>query len=136
MLWHQLNDLIRSGPRSALDSLGLRPQDFDEVFARSGGPGGQNVNKVSTAVTLVHRPTGLSVTVQETRSQFRNRQLAIQRLLDRIEEQRNRIAAEKKAAKELKRRQNAPRPPALRKKIRELKERRSQVKRARGRVEE
>ena len=119
-----------------LDSLGLWPQDFDEVFARSGGPGGQNVNKVSTAVTLVHRPTGLSVTVQETRSQFRNRQLAIQRLLDRIEEQRNRIAAEKKAAKELKRRQNAPRPPALRKKIRELKERRSQVKRARGRVEE
>jgi peptide chain release factor len=119
-----------------LESLGLRPQDFDEVFARSGGPGGQNVNKVSTAVTLVHRPTGMSVTVQETRSQFRNRQLAIRRLLDRIEEQRNSIAAEKKAAKELKRRQNAPRPPALRKKIRELKERRSQIKRARGRVEE
>jgi protein subunit release factor B len=119
-----------------LDSLGLRPQDFDEVFARSGGPGGQNVNKVSTAVTLVHRPTGMSVTVQETRSQFRNRQLAIRRLLDRIEELRNSIAAEKKAAKELKRRQNAARPPALRKKIRELKERRSQIKRARGRVEE
>jgi peptide chain release factor len=118
-----------------LDILGLRPQDFDEVFARSGGPGGQNVNKVSTAVTLVHRPTGMSVTVQETRSQFRNRQLAIRRLLDRIEEERDRIAAEKKAAKELKRRQNAPRPPALRKKIRELKERRSQIKKSRGRVE-
>jgi protein subunit release factor B len=119
-----------------LDSLGLRPQDFDEVFARSGGPGGQNVNKVSTAVTLVHRPTGMSVTVQETRSQFRNRQLAIRRLLDRIEEERNRIAAEKKAAKELKRRQNAPRPPALRQKIRQLKERRSQIKKSRGRVAE
>jgi protein subunit release factor B len=118
-----------------LDILGLRPQDFDEVFARSGGPGGQNVNRVSTAVTLVHRPTGMSVTVQETRSQFRNRQLAIRRLLDRIEEERDRIAAEKKAAKELKRRQNAPRPPALRKKIRELKERRSQIKKSRGRVE-
>jgi protein subunit release factor B len=119
-----------------LDSLGLRPQDFDEVFARSGGPGGQNVNKVSTAVTLVHRPTGMSVTVQETRSQFRNRQLAIRRLLDRIEVERNKIAAEKRAAKELKRRQNAPRPPALRKKIRELKERRSQIKKSRGRIEE
>jgi protein subunit release factor B len=119
-----------------LDSLGLRPQDFDEVFARSGGPGGQNVNKVSTAVTLAHRPTGMSVTVQETRSQFRNRQLAIQRLLDRIEQQQNRIAAEKKAAKELKRRQNAPRPPSLRKKIRELKERRSKIKKSRGRIEE
>jgi protein subunit release factor B len=119
-----------------LDSLGLRPQDFAEVFARSGGPGGQNVNKVSTAVTLVYRPTGMSVTVQETRSQFRNRQLAIRRLLDRIEEERNRIVAEKKAEKELKRRQNAPRPPALRKKIRELKVHRSQTKKSRGRVEE
>lgn len=119
-----------------LDRLGLRPQDFDEVFARSGGPGGQNVNKVSTAVTLAHRPTGMSVTVQETRSQFRNRQLAIGRLLDRIEEKQTRIAAEKKAAKELKRRQNARRPPALRKKIRELKERRSQIKKSRGRIEE
>jgi peptide chain release factor len=119
-----------------LDSLGLRPQDFDELFARSGGPGGQNVNKVSTAVTLVYRPTGMSVTVQETRSQFRNRQLAIRRLLDRIEEERNRIAAEKKAAKELKRRQNAPRPPALRKKIRQLKERRSQIKKSRSRIAE
>lgn len=119
-----------------LDSLGLRPQDFDELFARSGGPGGQNVNKVSTAVTLLHRPTGMSVTVQDTRSQFRNRQLAIRRLLDQIEGERNKIAAEKKAAKELKRRQNAPRPPALRKKIRELKERRSQIKKSRGRIEE
>ena len=119
-----------------LDSLGLRPQDFDEVFARSSGPGGQNVNKVSTAVTLVHRPTGMSVTVQETRSQFRNRQLAVRRLLDGIDEERNRVAAEKKAAKELKRRQNAPRPPALRKKIRQLKERRSEIKKSRGRVAE
>src|SRR4029077_183303 len=56
---------------------GLRAGDFDEYFARSGGPGGQHVNKVSTAVTVIYRPLGISVTAQETRSQYRNRQLAI-----------------------------------------------------------
>ena len=61
--------------------LGLRPEEFQEVFSRSGGPGGQHVNKVSTAVTLLHLPSGISITVQDTRSQFRNRQLAIHRLM-------------------------------------------------------
>ena len=72
--------------------LGLRPDEFEEVFSRSSGPGGQNVNKVSTAVTLVHRPSGLSVTVQDTRSQYRNRQLAVNRLITLIEETRKRAS--------------------------------------------
>jgi len=46
--------------------LGLRSEDFEETISRSSGPGGQKVNKLSTAVTLVHRPSGLSVTTQDT----------------------------------------------------------------------
>jgi len=52
-----------------LARLGLRLEDFEESFARSSGPGGQHVNKVSTAVTLRHGPSGAAVTVQDSRSQ-------------------------------------------------------------------
>src|SRR5437773_12499538 len=68
--------------------LGIRDADLEETFARSSGPGGQNVNKVATAVTLRYRPSGISVTVQDSRSQSVNRKLARERLLDAIENAR------------------------------------------------
>ena len=114
--------------------LGLRPDEFEEVFSRSSGPGGQHVNKVSTAVTLVHRPSGISVTVQETRSQYRNRELAVNRLITRIEETRKREIAQRKAVTERERRRNSRRPRALQREIRKSKEHRAGIKQTRARI--
>ena len=68
--------------------LDVREDDLEESFIRSGGPGGQNVNKVSTCVVLRHRPSGLEVRCQQERSQALNRYLARRILLRRLEAQR------------------------------------------------
>ena len=71
-----------------MQRLGVTEQDLDETFIRSGGPGGQNVNKVSTCVVLRHRPSGLEVRCQQERSQALNRFLARRILLERLEARR------------------------------------------------
>ena len=78
--------------QAALDALmqrlGIRESELDERFTRSGGPGGQNVNKVATCVVLRHRPSGVEVRCQRERSQALNRFLARRILLTRLEAQR------------------------------------------------
>ena len=115
--------------------LGIRDLDLEETFARSSGPGGQNVNKVATAVTLRHRPSGVSVTVQDSRSQAVNRKLARERLLDAIESEREERRAAEIAEREKARRRKSPRPAALKKKILEGKRKRGELKRQRAKIE-
>lgn len=111
--------------------LGVQEADLEEVFARSSGPGGQNVNKVSTAVTLLHRPSGMRVTVQDSRSQAMNRALARMRLLDLLEEQRSARRRAQAAALSKRRRQTAKRSRSSQRKILEGKRHRSEVKKLR-----
>lgn len=67
----------------------LRPEDIDYQTLRASGPGGQHVNKTDSAVRATHRPTGLTATAQEQRSQHANRKLARLKLAMMIEDQRS-----------------------------------------------
>ena len=72
--------------RQRMSGCGLTEEDLEERFIRSGGPGGQKVNKTSTCVYLKHAPSGLEVKMQKTRSQGLNRFYARRRMCELLEE--------------------------------------------------
>ena len=116
-------------------ALGVREFDLEETFVRSGGHGGQNVNKVSTCVMLLHRPSGLQVKCQDTRQQGLNRFLARKLLLEKIESDRRARADAERARVEKIRRQKRGRSRGAKLRMLADKARHADKKRLRRRVE-
>ena len=106
-------------------------KDIKEAFVRSSGPGGQNVNKVSTCVILSHYPTKIQIRSQQERSQGLNRYHARCLLIAKIEQKRRKEKQKKIDELQKKKRQNRKRPKALKERILESKKQLSQKKRAR-----
>jgi protein subunit release factor B len=115
-------------------SLDVHEADIEESFVRSGGHGGQNVNKVATCVMLLHRPSGVQVKCQETRQQGLNRFLARKLLLDKIESMRKERAATERARVEKIRRQKRRRSHGSKERMLADKSRHSAKKEFRRRV--
>ena len=98
-------------------ALGVRDEEIEETFVRSGGHGGQNVNKTSTCVMLVHLPSGVRVKCQATRQQGQNRLLALRLLLDKLAARRQARIDLDRARREQLRRQKRPRSRAAKERM-------------------
>ena len=122
--------------RAHLAALGCDPARVEESFIHSGGHGGQNVNKVATCVQLRYAPRRILLKMQEHRTQASNRLAAWKLLATQLQRARDEEARERRMARELKRRQNAPRPRGIKKQFVELKRRRAKTRAGRGSVEE
>ena len=118
-----------------MTALGVREEVLGESFVRSGGHGGQNVNKTSTCVMLVHRPSGLQVKCQSTRQQGLNRFLARHLLLDKLASARQAAAAAERSRLEKLRRQKRGRSRSAKERMLADKSRVSEKKQFRRRVE-
>ena len=120
----------------SLRRLGIPRQEIRESFIRSGGKGGQNVNKVETGVVLRHPPSGMVVRVTDTRSQARNREMAWKRLAAAFKKRQEERSNRRKQAIQKEIRRKRPKPRRVRKRILESKKRQGDKKRLRRRVEE
>lgn len=114
--------------------LGVREHDIEETFVRGSGPGGQHVNKTSTCVVLVHRPSGLSVRCQASRSQGLNRFYARRILVEKIERQQLGAASAEQQRIEKIRRQKRKRSRRAKAKMLDDKRQQGQKKSGRSRV--
>ena len=102
--------------RARMEVCGLSEADFEEKFIRSGGPGGQHVNRTSTCVYLKHTGTGLEVKMQKARSQALNRFYARRRLCELLEQQDGTVVSKAAQKQEKLRKQKARRRKKSKKK--------------------
>ena len=117
-----------------MSALGVREADVEETFVRSGGKGGQKVNKSSSCVMLLHRPSGLRVKCQASRHQALNRFFARRLLLDKIERMQKGYVEAERAEIEKVRRSKRKRSRRAKERMLADKSRHGEKKRLRGAV--
>jgi peptide chain release factor len=114
-----------------LQKMGVKKSDVVEKFIRSGGPGGQNVNKLATCVYLKHLPTGLEIKFSRERSQALNRFLAWRLLTEKLEAQILKVKTERQKEISKIRRQKKRRSRKAKEKVLQQKKRQSAKKQLR-----
>ena len=117
-----------------MERLGVKEEDLEENFIRGSGSGGQKINKTSSCVTLLHRPTGVQVRCSRERSQSLNRYIARVLLLEKIERDVLHQETEAMRAGAKARRQKARRSRKSKAKMLERKRQQSEKKSFRGPV--
>jgi peptide chain release factor len=122
--------------QSRLRDLGVSESDIEERFVRGSGPGGQKINKTSSTVWIVHRPTGVEVRCQAERSQAANREQAWRELCLKLEARRQAAAELARQSVERERRRTRQKSRGQKVRMIQSKKHRAATKGRRGRVED
>lgn len=126
-------DIVDEPLRARFAALRVRPEEIEERFVRGSGAGGQKINKTSSTVCLLHRPSGIEVRCQRERSQSVNRVVAWTELADKLEWRRQDAANRAQAARELVRRQKRGKSRGQKLRMVASKRHRAKIKSKRGR---